>query len=95
LKKRLAPKNLTSILENRKFPLIKGCIVCDLPNKELYEFKGSLFLKQTSVDNTLSGDLNFVLSESQLLLKGSKLMNTEWVVGIVVYSGNDTKLMQN
>ena len=35
------------------------------------------------------------LSENQLLLKGSKLKNTEWVVGIVVYSGTDTKLIKN
>ena len=37
----------------------------------------------------------FSLSENQLLLKGSILRNTEWIVGIVVYSGTDTKLMQN
>lgn len=36
-----------------------------------------------------------MLTENQLLLKGSNLKNTEWVVGIVVYSGTDTKLMQN
>lgn len=30
-----------------------------------------------------------------MLLKGSILCNTDWVVGIVVYTGHDTKLMQN
>lgn len=29
------------------------------------------------------------------MLKGSKLKNTDWVVGIVVYTGTETKLMQN
>ena len=37
----------------------------------------------------------YSLSASQLLLKGSKLMNTDWIVGCVVYTGLDTKLMQN
>lgn len=37
----------------------------------------------------------FSLNQNQLLLKGSKLMNTDWIVGTVVYSGLDTKLMQN
>lgn len=28
-------------------------------------------------------------------MKGSKLKNTDWVVGLVIYTGNDTKLMMN
>lgn len=31
-----------------------------------------------------------------MLLKGSKLMNTpDGVIGVVVYTGHDTKMMQN
>jgi len=37
----------------------------------------------------------FSLNENHLLLKGAKLKNTKWIVGFVVYTGNDTKLMQN
>jgi|APSaa5957512535_1039671.scaffolds.fasta_scaffold278354_1 magnesium-transporting ATPase (P-type) len=40
-------------------------------------------------------DETISLNPSQLLLKGSKLMNTDWVIGCVVYTGLDTKLMQN
>ena len=29
------------------------------------------------------------------MLRGSSLRNTEWVVGVVVYSGHDTKIMMN
>lgn len=36
-----------------------------------------------------------ILTPKNLLLRGSKLKNTEWVVGIVVYTGNDTKIMKN
>jgi len=28
-------------------------------------------------------------------LKGSILKNTEWIIGFVVYTGNETKLMMN
>jgi len=30
----------------------------------------------------------------QILLRGAQLENTQWVLGIVVYTGHDTKLMQ-
>ncbi|TSK98444.1 Phospholipid-transporting ATPase IB [Bagarius yarrelli] len=31
----------------------------------------------------------------QVLLRGAQIRNTQWVVGIVVYTGHDSKLMQN
>jgi len=53
-------------------------------------------------DTPLRGNINskkettaFSLTEHQILLKGAKLLNTKWVVGFVVYTGKDTKLMQN
>ena len=30
-----------------------------------------------------------------MLLKGSSLRNTEWVIGIAVYTGHETKIMKN
>jgi len=36
-----------------------------------------------------------LLSLKQLLLKGSILKNTEYVLGIVVYAGHNTKIMKN
>ncbi|KAJ8375394.1 hypothetical protein SKAU_G00059740 [Synaphobranchus kaupii] len=35
------------------------------------------------------------LGPDQVLLRGAQLRNTQWVVGIVVYTGHDSKLMQN
>lgn len=34
------------------------------------------------------------LGSDQILLRGAQLRNTQWVHGIVVYTGHDTKLMQ-
>ena len=35
------------------------------------------------------------LNASNLLLRGSSLKNTRWALGVVVYTGKDTKVMMN
>jgi len=35
------------------------------------------------------------LDESQMLLRGSSLRNTDWVYGIAIYTGHDSKVMMN
>jgi phospholipid-transporting ATPase len=35
------------------------------------------------------------LTPNQFLLRGSSLQNTDWVVGIAMYTGHETKIMQN
>uniref|UniRef100_A0A8C7Z2B2 Phospholipid-transporting ATPase n=1 Tax=Oryzias sinensis TaxID=183150 RepID=A0A8C7Z2B2_9TELE len=35
------------------------------------------------------------LGPDQILLRGAQLRNTQWIHGVVVYTGHDTKLMQN
>ena len=35
------------------------------------------------------------LDAKQLLLKGAKLKNTSWIIGIVVYTGHNCKIMKN
>ncbi len=35
------------------------------------------------------------IGPGNLLLRGSNLRNTEWVLGCLIYAGHDTKVMQN
>ena len=35
------------------------------------------------------------LSSNNFLLRGSTLRNTGWIIGVVIYTGFDTKIMQN
>lgn len=43
------------------------------------------------------GDLKIKneLNHKNLLLRGTKIKNTGWVVGFTVYTGKNTKIMQN
>ncbi|RXN34669.1 phospholipid-transporting ATPase IB-like isoform X9 [Labeo rohita] len=65
---------------------LSGRLECEGPNRHLYDFTGTLRLDNHNP---------VPLGPDQVLLRGAQLRNTQWVVGIVVYTGHDSKLMQN
>ena len=78
-----------STSNNNNIITIKGIIQCDLPNPSLYMLNGKANMRFNGIGN------EFPLDAKNLLLKGAKLRNTEWVVGIVIYTGHNCKLMKN
>lgn len=64
------------------------------PKSNLYSYEGSL--KYYANGDEEKGE---ICSESvninNMLLRGCSLRNTKWVVGMVVFTGNDTKIMLN
>ncbi|KAK1408963.1 hypothetical protein QVD17_41150 [Tagetes erecta] len=67
------------------FSDFRPTIRCENPNSNLYTFTGNL---------EYNGHIH-PLDPAQLLLRDSKLRNTEYIYGVVVFTGNDTKVMQN
>ncbi|KPP66893.1 hypothetical protein Z043_114568, partial [Scleropages formosus] len=65
---------------------LSGRMECESPNRHLYDFVGNI---------RLDGHGAVPLGPDQILLRGAQLRNTQWIHGIVVYTGHDTKLMQN
>lgn len=65
---------------------VKGTIVCELPNRNIYEFQAYMDLG--------SGPI-IPLAANNIILRGCELKNTSWVVGVVVYAGRETKAMLN
>uniref|UniRef100_A0A2A4JL18 Uncharacterized protein n=1 Tax=Heliothis virescens TaxID=7102 RepID=A0A2A4JL18_HELVI len=61
-------------------------VQCEQPNRHLYEFNG--LLKEPSAKT-------IPLGLDQMLLRGSMLRNTNYIYGVVVYTGHETKLMKN
>lgn len=62
-----------------------GKIQCEDPNPNLYTFVGNL-----EYDRQV-----YPLDPTQILLRDSKLRNTTYVYGVVVFTGHDSKVMQN
>jgi len=68
---------------------IEGIIQCDLPNPSLYMLNGKANMRINGIGN------EFPLDAKNLLLKGARLKNTDWILGIVIYTGHNCKLMKN
>lgn len=64
---------------------ILGDLECEAPNNNLSKFEGTLQVENTKVP----------VSNDQMLLRGCVLRNTKWCYGLVVFAGQDTKLMKN
>ncbi|TYH61651.1 hypothetical protein ES332_D07G067300v1 [Gossypium tomentosum] len=75
----------SSLHDDASFQDFKATIRCEDPNANLYSFVGSLEL----------GDEQYPLSPQQLLLRDSKLRNTDYIFGVVIFTGRDTKVIQN
>ncbi|OMO57251.1 Cation-transporting P-type ATPase [Corchorus capsularis] len=63
----------------------KGEVQCEQPNNSLYTFTGNLVMDNQTLP----------LSPNQLLLRGCSLKNTEFIVGTVIFTGHETKVMMN
>lgn len=61
---------------------LTGRIECEPPNMKINSFSGTI----------VGGDEDLPIDNDNVLLRGSVLRNTKWVIGIVVYTGKDTKL---
>ena len=70
-----------------KKEMFSGSIEIEIPNKNIHNFVGALKLN------------NFYdpvpLSAENLLLKGSLLSNVDWIYGIALYTGQQTKIQMN
>nr|XP_043636398.1 probable phospholipid-transporting ATPase 4 [Erigeron canadensis] len=71
--------------DDSTFKDFRGTIKCEDPNPNLYTFVGNLEYERQV----------FPLDPTQILLRDSKLRNTGHIYGVVIFSGHDSKVMQN
>ncbi|XP_022881004.1 phospholipid-transporting ATPase 3-like [Olea europaea var. sylvestris] len=85
LKIRKALEKTWDYLTPEKISEFKGEVQCEQPNNSLYTFTGNLIIQKQTLP----------LSPNQLLLRGCTLRNTEHIVGVVIFTGHETKVMMN
>ncbi|KAK0176171.1 hypothetical protein PV328_000332 [Microctonus aethiopoides] len=86
LKIRQAHTETSMLIDTVELVNFRANIQCEPPNGHLYEFNG--VLRETNKQSVSLGP-------DQILLRGATLRNTKWAFGVVIYTGHDTKLMQN
>ncbi|XP_050370284.1 probable phospholipid-transporting ATPase 5 [Argentina anserina] len=73
------------LAKDQAFSEFKATIRCEDPNPHLYTFVGNIELN----------NVTYPLCPATLLLRDSKLRNTDYIYGVVIFSGPDTKAVRN
>ncbi|XP_078301824.1 phospholipid-transporting ATPase IB-like isoform X2 [Panthera onca] len=76
----------TAEMQTEQLSSLSGKIECEGPNRHFNTFIGTLYL---------NGKSPVAVGPDQVLLRGTQLKNTQWILGVVVYTGSETKFMQN
>ncbi|KAL6140715.1 hypothetical protein ACLB2K_059011 [Fragaria x ananassa] len=71
--------------DDAAFKDFRATVQCEDPNPNLYSFVGNL-----DHDRQV-----YPLEPGQILLRDSKLRNTSYIYGVVIFAGHDSKVMQN
>lgn len=74
----------TTMLSDHAVGDLQGVVVCETPNNSIHRFSGSM---------TLKGGAKEVITTNAIILRGSNIRNTEFIYGLVVNTGPDTKIM--
>jgi magnesium-transporting ATPase (P-type) len=84
----LKERTLPFKLQDDTLSSFSGGIICDKPNESLEYWDGNIH------SNTIAGGVQNC-GIKNTILRGCTLKNTDYVYGIVLYVGSDTKIMKN
>lgn len=86
LKHKIAVKDTQLYFANEsKLDNFRAAVKCEDPNPMIYQFNGVFYIDDSAIP----------LTNEQFLLRGSSLKNTDFIVGMVVYTGHQSKIMLN
>jgi phospholipid-transporting ATPase len=92
LKIKQAHPSTATLTNPHAVSLLRGHLQSEAPNSSLYTYDGNFQLFSAHPG---AAPTRIPVGPNQMLLRGAQLRNTEWVYGIVVNAGHETKLMRN
>ncbi|DBA65766.1 hypothetical protein WJX79_001197 [Trebouxia sp. C0005] len=82
-----APENINEVMKTT------GSLQCEIPNANLHHFKGRF---QFLAEDSNQGQARAVpVTMNEMLLRGCTLKNTGHILGLAVYTGNETRIQKN
>ena len=91
LKVRQSLKCSKVIKSSRDIARTKFWVESEGPHANLYSYQGNFKWQDTQNGNIKNEPVNI----NNLLLRGCTLRNTKWAMGMVIFTGDDTKIMIN
>ncbi|GLD94842.1 hypothetical protein PINS_up003467 [Pythium insidiosum] len=85
------PATMSVVVNPQELMLLRGVVKCEQPNPYINKFAGKV---EVSVGEGCGVEV-MPLSAKNVLLRGCNLRNTDWVFGLVLNTGPDTKIMQS
>jgi phospholipid-translocating P-type ATPase (flippase) len=85
LKSRKAFAHTYEAIKEKGIIRLFNLLEIEKPNPRIYQFNGLIYYNNKK----------YPLDKDNLLLAGSFLRNTQWVIGVAVYTGPETKLRMN
>jgi phospholipid-translocating ATPase len=97
LKVKHALRSGRKIKHARDCERVQFTIESEAPQPNLYQYSGVTRWTQYNSKSPDSPGVEMVepISINNLLLRGCNLRNTDWVLGVVIFTGVDTKIMMN
>ena len=101
--KQVAKELIVPFNHEASFGQISGTLNIEGPNNRIYKFDGNFDLQGTHFENSGSlmmsvssvkstADYVNPITNKSVALRGMSLKNTEYVTGVVVYTGHDSKI---
>ena len=85
-------KGIEKFIQPGKYSF-NGFIKINAPNIDLNYISGTIYTLFKQIGQKVEQEIN--ISTNEFLLKGSVLKNTNWIIGIVVYTGMSNKIILN
>ena len=85
-------KGITRLFLSKRYSF-SGYIKINAPNIDLNYVNGKIHTLFKKDGTTIEEDI--IISTNEFLLKGSILKNTNWIIGVVVYTGMNNKIILN